>query len=98
MNDSRSSKLNYWKVVPLSLIICLLINLLSFGLRRLIYTKGEIGELVVTLTVSIFTPIVIGSILVGKQRKNLGWSLIIGAILTLLFWSAAFYSLSSHGW
>jgi len=98
MNDSHSSKLNYWKVVPLSLIICLLINLLSFGLRSLIFSKGEIGELIVTLTISIITPIVIGSILVSKQRKKFGWSLIIGAILTLLFWFAAFYSLSTHGW
>jgi hypothetical protein len=101
LNDSSTTKLTYWKVILLSLIIFLFINLLSFGLRALMFSKGEVGELMVTLTILITASIITGLMLVNKQQRNLGWSLIIGASLTLLFWSAAFYSLATnarHGW
>ena len=61
------------------------------------FSKGEIGELMLTLTISIVAPILIGVSLISKQRKNFGWSLIAGASLTVLFWFGAFYSLSTHG-
>jgi hypothetical protein len=99
--NNSNTKMTYWKVILLSLIICLFINSLSFGLRALIFGKREIGELMVTLTISIMASIIIGSILINKQWRNLGWSLIIAASLTLLFWSATFYSLARHarhGW
>jgi len=74
------------------------VNLMSFGLRSVMFTKGEIGELMITLTISIILPIVIGTRLIGKQKKNIGWSFVIGAGLTLLFWFGVFYTLSTHGW
>ncbi len=77
--------------------MCALINLIAFGLRSVMFSKGEIGELMLTLTISIVAPILIGTRLISKQKRNLGWSLIIGASLTLLFWFGAFYSLSTHG-
>src|SRR6478752_2099921 len=92
-NDRRLSRLNYWKLIPLSLVICALINLIAFGLRSVMFSKGEIGELMLTLMISIVAPILIGTRLISKQKRNLGWSLIIGASLTLLFWFGAFYSL-----
>jgi hypothetical protein len=101
LNDSSMTNLTYWKVILLSLIICLFIDLLSFGLRALMFSKGEIGKLMVTLTILIIASIIIGLMLVDKQHRNLGWSLIIGASLTLLFWSAVFYSPATnakHGW
>ena len=60
------------------------------------FSKGEIGELMLTLTISIVAPILIGARLINKQNKKLGWSLIVGASLTVLFWFGAFYSLSTH--
>jgi hypothetical protein len=95
-NTTRT--LNYWKLIPLSLVMCALINLIAFGLRSVMFSKGEIGELMLTLTISIVAPIILGTRLIGRQKKNIGWSLIIGACLTLLFWFGAFYSLSTHGW
>lgn len=96
--DTRSTRLNYWKLIPLSLVMCAIINLAAFGLRSVMFSKGEIGELMLTLMISIVAPILIGTRLINKQKKNIGWSLIIGACLTLLFWFGAFYSLSTHGW
>jgi|LakMenE01Jun11ns_1017448.scaffolds.fasta_scaffold8077647_1 hypothetical protein len=78
--------------------MCAFINLIAFGLRSVMFSKGEIGELMLTLTISIVAPIIFGTRLIGRQKKNIGWSLIIGACLTLLFWFGAFYSLSTHGW
>jgi hypothetical protein len=98
MNDARSARLNYWKIIPLSLVMCVLINLVGFGLRSLMFRKGEIGELMLTLTISIIAPILIGTKLISRQKKNIGWSCIIGAGLTLLFWVGAFYTLSTQGW
>jgi hypothetical protein len=97
-NDTRSIRLNYWKLIPLSLVICVLINLIAFGLRSVMFSKGELGELMLTLTISIVVPILIGTRLISKQKKNIGWAFVIGASLTLLFWIAAFYSLATHGW
>ena len=61
------------------------------------FSKGEIGEFMLTLTISIVAPILIGVRLISKQKKNLGWALIAGASLTVLFWFGTFYSLSTHG-
>ena len=97
MNDTRSTRLSYWRIIPLSLVMCLLINLLGFGLRSLMF-KGEIGELMLTLTISAIAAIMIGTGLISKQKKNLGWSFIVGGGLTLLFWIGVFYTLSTHGW
>lgn len=88
--------MTFLKVILLSLFMCLMINLASFGLRALI-GKGEIGELMLTLTINIVAPVIIGLILFNKRRRILGWSLIIGASLALLFWVAAFYSYATHG-
>ena len=96
-NDTRYARLNYWKMIPLSLVMCAVINLTAFGLRSVMFSKGEIGELMLTLAISIIAPILVGTRLISRQKK-IGWSLIIGASLTLLFWFAAFYSLSTHGW
>jgi hypothetical protein len=97
-SDNTTRTLNYWKLIPLSLVMCALINLIAFGLRSVMFSKGEIGELMLTLTISIVAPIILGTRLIGRQKKNTGWSLIIGACLTLLFWFGAFYSLLTHGW
>lgn len=98
-NYKRSVRLNYWKIIPLSLAMCVSINLLAFGLRSMMFSKGEIGELMLTLTISIVVPILIGAKLISREKKNFGWALIVGAGLTLLFWVGAFYSLSvsTHG-
>ena len=95
---SGSIRLNFWKLIPLSIVMCVLIILCAFGLRTVMFSKGEIGELMLTLTISIIAPILIGMRLIMKQKKNIGWAFIIGASLTSLFWFAAFYSLATHGW
>ena len=59
--DSRSMRLNLWKLIPLSIVMCVLINLVAFGLRTVMFRKGEIGELMLTLTISIVAPILIGT-------------------------------------
>jgi hypothetical protein len=93
---SRSIRFNLWKLIPLTIVVAVLINLIAFGLRDIMFSKGEIGELMLTLIISIVAPILIGSILISKQKKNIGWACIIGAGLTLLFWIATFYSLATH--
>ena len=97
-NNLYSVRLNYWKVILLSLLVCLLVNLISFGLRSLMFNKGEVEGLMVTLATSIIVVVAIGARLIIKQKKSVGWSLIIGASLTLLLWFGIFFTLSSQGW
>jgi hypothetical protein len=95
--EKIGTRLNYWRMIPLSIVMCAFINLIAFGLRSVMFSKGEIGELMLTLTISIVAPILIGTRMINKQKRNIGWSLIIAACLTLLFWFGAFYTLSTHG-
>ena len=92
-NKGRSVNLN-WKIIPLSLIFGLLINLVAFGLRKMMF-KGEIVELMFTLFISIMASVSIGVIMIVKQHRNIGWAFIVGAGLTLIFWIVAIYKLTA---
>ncbi len=89
--------MNYWKVIPLSLLIGLLLNLVAFGLRDLMF-KGEIGELAFTLMMSIAASILVGVRLIHQKRKNLGWSFLAGGVLVIVFWFGAFLLLSTNAY
>jgi len=95
-SPSRSIRRSAWKLIPLSILMCAVISLFAFGLRAVMFDKGEIGEFILTLAISILTPVLIGVRLISKKRKNIGWACVIGAGLALVFWFAAFYSLAKQ--
>lgn len=87
-----------WRIVLGSVVVFILINLLSFGLMDLLFAKREFGELMLMLVILTIASGITGVQLVSKQKKNAGWSFIIGASLTLLYWLGVMYELSTHGW
>ncbi|MEI9920131.1 MAG: hypothetical protein WDO14_15260 [Bacteroidota bacterium] len=89
--------MKFLKIILFTLITSASINLLAFGLRFLM-PKKELGDLISALAFSTVVAIVIGMAMILNQKKILGWSMIIGAGLTSIFWAYALYSLSQHGW
>jgi hypothetical protein len=71
MTEQKKTTLNYWKIIPLSIVLSFLISLIAFFFRNLLF-KGEISELMLTLTLTIIAAFLIGMSLTKEKRKDLG--------------------------
>ena len=96
--EMASSILRYLKITVLSVALCVLINVLSYYLKDIIFQKAELAGFLDTVIGLSLVSIIVGMVCLSKGKIIVGLSLIFGVILTVIFWVATMYSLSTHGW
>lgn len=93
----NKSSYRFLYVLPFGFIFSLLITSFAFLLRYLIFHK-DIGEIALTLLITNIGAIFIGIFLLKGQLKIIGWSILLGSLLTIICFGYLFYLLATHHW
>lgn len=83
-SPASATRLNYPKVILLSIVMFVLIQLFDFALQT-IWIESGIGELTISIIATLITPIIIGTILIKKKLLEYGWAVIYGAGAIVVF-------------
>lgn len=95
MAEPHSPGLHYGKILIIGVVVFFLIQIISSALESLLISDSTASMLLLKLTVSILVPILIGVWLINTQRENLGWGLISGSGLIILYWLGSFLLFSA---
>lgn len=82
----------YIKIIITGVIAFFLINSISV-LTRSLASKELFGATVSPLILT-FVSVIIGARYLRKSKKNVGWGLILGAVINVTFWIYFFVTLS----